>query len=927
MTQAFFTYWGKARPSSTSVAAYHPLAYHCLDVAAVGVEYLRRSPRLGCYLGAALNIPDEEAVASWYGFWLALHDLGKFSEAFQAQRKDIFQDLRARPPHSEVLGTLRHDSIGFLMWQSALCNVAREEHWLAAGDVLDEPSIRVGLEFWVTAVTGHHGKPPRLDGNSLAQFCDLKEDLGAASAFARQCAELFKLADGAHWLAQCDPGAFEKASKQLSWWTAGLAVLSDWIGSNTDYFPYHTDVVPLAEYWSLARAQAAKALRDSGALTIPAKVGLDFHAIFPEIACASPLQQWAMDCELSAKPQIFCLEDVTGAGKTEAAIALAYRLMESGAADGLFIGLPTMATANAMYGRLARMYQRLFDGDPSLALAHGQRDLVEGFAASVLPADADEKDPHQFDESASARCAAWLADHNKRSLLAPVGVGTVDQALLAVLHSRHQSLRLLGLFRKVLIVDEVHACDSYMQSVLCSLLEFHARAGGSAILLSATLPRRMKEVLFGAFAKGLAKGGRRGSSAPPEELCSKDYPLVSVWRADQSQKVAEHPIATREVVRRQLSVQMLTREADVLEVLMAALHAGQCVCWIRNTVADVLEAYDQLRSLWLPEQITLFHARFALRERLRIEQQILALFGPESVPEQRRGRLVIASQVAEQSLDADWDLVVTDLAPIDRLLQRAGRLRRHPRDASGRRLTEVGRSDERGEPCLWVFAPEWTEEPNLEWYSRTFPRAAKVYPEHHWLWLTARLLSQGALQIPEQSRDLIEAVFGDVELPPGMRRAADNAESRYFAEKSVAMLHALSLVKGYASTSDLWWDESKSPSRLGEATSTVLLARWVRDELRPWDEDAHEPRHRWAYSTVRVVQRLIAKSVEPESPARKLAFSAVLESLPNQGRWAVLLPLEQTAEGWSGEAWSQSSRGAPQRLRWRYDERMGLLRL
>jgi CRISPR-associated endonuclease/helicase Cas3 len=244
-----------------------------------------------------------------------------------------------------------------------------------------------------------------------------------------------------------------------------------------------------------------------------------------------------------------------------------------------------MATANAMYGRIAQVYARLFEGNASLVLAHGQRDLVEAFAESVIPVGAVEMDRQQLDETASARCSAWLADHNKRALMAPAGVGTIDQALLAVLQSRHQSLRLFGLFRKVLVVDEVHACDTYMQSVLENLLTFHARAGGSAILLSATLTQRMKRALLRAFAVGC-------QSEAPMMAVEVAYPLVTSWHSVRPDGPAEYdPHRHTNDVKRTVAVDYLSDETQVVAAIEAALAAGKCVCWIRNTVADALEAY------------------------------------------------------------------------------------------------------------------------------------------------------------------------------------------------------------------------------------------------------------------------------------------------------------------------------------------------
>jgi CRISPR-associated endonuclease/helicase Cas3 len=386
-----------------------------------------------------------------------------------------------------------------------------------------------------------------------------------------------------------DIDAFSKQSPQLSWWIAGLTVLADWLGSNQDFFPYCDEPMRLQDYWNIARQRARAALSKSGVLTRSAREALAFGQLFPSIATPSPLQRWACETEVSAHPQLFMLEDVTGAGKTEAAVMLAHRLIAAEAANGFFIGLPTMATANAMYGRIAQVFAHLFANDASLALANGQRMLVEEFAASVLPAGPDTPDSRQLDSSATARCTAWLADHNKRALLAAAGVGTLDQALLAVLYSRHQSLRLLGLLGKVLIVDEVHACDAYMQTVLERLLEFHARSGGSAVLLSATLARRMKQSLLKAFARGCGQ-----EEAP--SLAEEAYPLVTVWRGDAPTVLEETPLDTRKDVSRSVRLRYLSEEADVLRIIGEALDAGRCVCWMRNTIGDALAAWKKFRD-------------------------------------------------------------------------------------------------------------------------------------------------------------------------------------------------------------------------------------------------------------------------------------------------------------------------------------------
>lgn len=918
---SYYRYWGKAKPAEGYGAHFHLLPYHCLDVAAVGTVYLRGAPSMRELLMSALHVESEKALAGWLGFWLALHDLGKFSEAFQSQRADLFQELRGRQPDpGKPYVAVRHDSLGMLAWNGLLLDSACEHNWFG----IDTEEREAGVAWWARAVTGHHGQPPKTFSTRWDNYFDKREDRAAILGFAADLRGLFLAESAASVAGTLDAESFENISKLLSWWMAGITVLADWLGSNAEFFPYVGDAdnpQPLQDYWEYAVDRAGRALSAAGVLPPPGECALDFSELFPSIVQVSPLQAWAANVELPAGPQIYLLEDVTGAGKTEAAVMLAHRLMAAGQADGFFIGLPTMATANAMYGRIAQVYARLFAGQASLALAHGNRNLVEAFAESIIPPGPDDADGAQADETATARCSAWLADHNKRAMLAPAGVGTIDQALLAVLHSKHQSLRLLGLFRKVLVVDEVHACDPYMQTVLESLLEFHALAGGSSILLSATLPERMKQALLDAFARG------RRQEAPA--VAARDFPLVTAWQSRAPEQLEEQAIATRDDVRRQLAVRYVSEEHEVVAGISEALAAGKCVCWMRNTVADALAAYSLFREQLPAEKLILFHARFCLQDRLRIENEVLTYFGKDSLPEERAGRLVIATQVAEQSLDADWDLVVTDLAPIDRVIQRAGRLQRHPRDASGRRLPDPRSPDQRGQPCLWVFGPAWSDAPSSRWFKDAFPKSASVYPHHGQLWLTANLLRRGQLAMPDDARELIEGVFGDdAKIPEGLQGNANKVEGSDWADISIAQQNVVKLVSGYERGQVLdWWSEAKTPSRLGEASMTVLLARWEGQQLRPW-ADHDVPRHAWAYSSVRVAERLIAQRVKDEDPVREGAIEQLMLGLPGKGAWSVQLVLEQTARGWQGTAWTTGSDQKPPKfVQWVYDPLTGLSQL
>lgn len=904
----FYHYWGKAKPPNVDGNACHLLPFHSLDVAAVGCVYLKQSSALLKACQALLKC-SEEAFLSWATFFLALHDLGKFSEAFQSQRPDLIQLLQSRAPHPNKIYNERHDSLGFWLWDDYLADAVLPQLGINASN-----SSKRSLNCWLQAVTGHHGMPPKPTGNIDNFF--LRADKQAAHSFVLAMANLILTDEAKEILSKADARQLQRTSDMLSWWFAGVTVLADWLGSNTDFFPYQNQPVDLKNYWESAQSNAKVALDKSGVLPVFIEKGQVLTDFFSYIQQPSPLQHWAATVDIPPVPQIYLLEDITGAGKTEAAVFLAYRLMAQGVAEGFFIGLPTMATANAMYKRVAKVYQKLFSGNANLTLAHGFKTLVEEFAASILPRDEPEGDVAQQDETATARCSAWLADHSKRALLASAGVGTVDQALLAVLHSKHQSLRLLGLFNKVLIIDEVHACDAYMQRTLEVLLEFHARADGSVILLSATLPNRMKQSLLNAYARGRQQG------AIPL-ISSSAYPLATRWH-DKQPLLREDALSSRANVSRAVQVHYESDFETVFAYIQQALQQGQCVGWIRNTVADAMDAYERLSQCVSPEKITLFHARFALRDRLSKESRVLAYFGGSSGQHDRQGRLMIATQVAEQSLDVDFDVLITDLAPIDRIMQRAGRLQRHVRTKEGDRQSDTGAKDERPSPCLWVFAPVWTASPKADWYGAVFKKGQYVYDDHGQLWLTAKVLQKGAFTMPDDARHLIETVFSETEeLPPALEKSAMKAKGQAMSEASLAQQNTLKIDGGYR-RGDIgdWWSDAKTPSRLGEETIEIMLAKWVDGNWVRWADGV------WSYSMVKMAARLLAKCEAPLDAQQQTSYVQLQQTLPSQGKWCVLLPLSQRKDGvWQGQGWTAGNEKKgkkPELLTWLYDADFGL---
>lgn len=688
----YLCYWGKTDKSTENITCnYHLLAYHCLDVAACGEYIIKNNTFNSCNILKECNISGTNAE-NWIIWFLASHDIGKFARGFQKYAE--FPDSPLVSPISGVSAFERHDSLGFYLWGKLFEAWSSGSNEIIAGI---EPENRArfesALNSWMLISTGHHGIPPdTMKNRSSLAFTD--EDIVAATHYLEALSELFPFTLPQEWKTK----AGRKCLKQHSWFFAGLVTLADWMGSDESQFPLLSSAMPLKDYWPLACEKAQQAILRMPPLSQHSHYQ-DHRALFPFIQTLTPLQQRASELDISAPgAQLVVLEDVTGAGKTEAALILTHRLMSANKGHGLYVGLPTMATANAMYQRLASAYHALFTDEsrPSLILAHGGREMSDSFRQSIWqPTENIAEDYARDDGNATTECHTWFADSRKKALLAEVGVGTLDQLLMAVMPFRHQSLRLLGMRDKILLLDEVHAYDGYMVKLLEGLLRFHAAQGGSAIILSATLPAALREKLLNAFSDGAEFMSAGGSD-------NAGYPWLSHLT---SSGLLEQPLATRPEVQRTVAVNWIQQRQEALDIIYRVVATGQCICWIRNTVDDALDTYQQLLHEGIvPEQdLLLFHSRFAFIDRIAIENKTLNWFGNNAPVSERRGKVLIATQVVEQSLDLDFDWMITDLAPIDLLIQRAGRLQRHIRDAHGQRKSTL--PDERQPPVLHISGP------------------------------------------------------------------------------------------------------------------------------------------------------------------------------------------------------------------------------
>lgn len=834
--------WAKtaktAETAETADAAggpgWHPLAYHLLDVAAVAEALLARS-RFPSDFAAARGV-ERTALARFVLLLVGLHDIGKCSLHFQFRLPEAQARLAEAGFGNPCLAPPeRHGAIT----AAYLTRMRNGDRPVAAVFERFAPRLLGGAHAAkiVGPVAGHHGRPvdaARIDGRIARANAPF---VAAAAELAEELARIFEVtALPDRWLER------DRDAAALSWFLSALIPVADWIGSNQTWFPPCAPDRDLSTYWEcVARPAAARALVESGLSPI-AIARPDAARTLPGIVAPTPLQEHLLHCPLPAGPALFVIEDATGSGKTEAALTLAHRLMDAGRADGFYFALPTTATADAMYARLATGFDLLFDATPdvapSLARVHGRA------GRRVAPDD---------DAPVAAFCAEWIADDRRKAFMAQGGAGTIDQALLTILPAKYQSLRLFGLHGKVLIVDELHSFDDFVLRELTALVELHAMLGGSTILMSATLHIATREKLTQAHERGR---GRTLSS-----LSSHRWPLLTTVCDSGAD---EKHIALASQSRRRVAVERIDTVADAERGVVEAAEHGAAVALIRSTVDAAIESFARLRER-LGERVELLHSRFLPEDRARIETTMLRRFGRDSRPDDRHGRVLVATQVIEQSLDVDFDALYADLAPIDLLIQRAGRLWRHARE---RRVVRA--------PVLRVIAPRPGDGAEADWLDATLKESAWVYRDTARLWLSARrVFEAGEIVVGTYEegnarrahvRSLVDAVYGagaDMLPTPSLRDRLGKSAGQSYAKASLAGSAVLEPSNGYCLYGRNWEAENVVRTRLEEPRRVVLrLARAECDTIVPLAKDG------WTRSEISVTEHWALDLREPNESER-----------------------------------------------------------
>ncbi|WP_157679832.1 CRISPR-associated helicase/endonuclease Cas3 [Nitrosococcus watsonii] len=553
------------------------------------------------------------------------------------------------------------------------------------------------------------------------------------------------------------------------------------------------------------------------------------------------------------------IEAPTGSGKTEAALAYASKLLAAGLADSIVFALPTQATANAMLKRLESIAGILFpENDSSLVLAHGKARYNPDFIAlkeAVRPHTAQAR------EEALVQCAEWLVQSRKRVFLGQIGVCTIDQVLISVLPVKHKFVRGFGVGKSVLIVDEVHAYDSYMYGLLEAVLSQQRAGGGSAILLSATLPYPQRQQLAAAW---------QPKASLEEEA---PYPLVTYLGANEGPQTwrpaeAEMP-RPRTVGLDCLRLPGASPDAGLRYHIIAAATAGAQVAVICNLVDDAQRLAKQLRAQ-TQVPVDLFHARFRFRDRLAKEQQVLSQYGKEGLRD--KGRILVATQVIEQSLDLDFDWMVTQLCPVDLLFQRLGRLHRHSRP----------RPDGYGEPRCTVLLPEAAD----------YGPHGVIYANRRVLWRTEQRLQQanGQMTFPEAYRDWIESVYAEQAWPDEPESILE-AYDGFMAERWAQAQAARSLVNTRMKPFKDEDNKIRVLTRDGEQQLNMLPVQNTADGLALLDGDLLSQLSEWEKAEVLNQQTVAVPSSWNQwlPPAEDTGLHILAMEPIEEGIWEVFL--------------------------------------
>lgn len=766
--------WGKKREVN-GVMQWLPLAQHLEDtgniIGQLWNHWLSDGQRRLIESSLSKHV-DAKKLSQFLG---CIHDIGKATPVFQFRKsysnsKDL--DIALKNKLAAVGFTNIDDFIlKTTDWSSS-------HHTITGQAILSNAGVPEGI---CVIVGAHHGKP--LDNNYVYEHNESSyADHYYQSETESENSKLWKKMqnDILDWALERNdfsnvdnlPEISEPAQVLL----CGLVIMADWIASNENYFPLISIEKDLIENHEERYRRGWDKWLQHGSKDVWESLNCysDISQIYKHRFGFLPndvqiaLHDVISNCE---EPGIFILESAMGSGKTEASLIAAEQLANLTGRSGVFFGLPTQATSNGMFRRVENWLKSVncdFQGEIGLRLVHGKSELNADYAH--LPRgmqnmnDGCESSSSNNDANNNGVILNDWFTGRKTAMLDDFVVGTVDQFLLASLKQKHLMLRHLGLSKKVVIIDEVHAYDAYMNKYLEESLIWMAAYGVPVVLLSATLPaKRRKELIKSYLLRGL---GFKWSECDKSNVDfeTNGYPLITY--SDKNcvkQKFIENDASDNKSV----SVRKITDDnlhESLVSELKSLLNNGGIAGIIVNTVKRAQEIYNACVDEFSDEEVIVIHSQFIATDRVRKEQQICNMIGKNAHRPARA--IIIGTQVLEQSLDIDFDVLFTDLAPIDLLLQRAGRLQRHT----------IERPDSLKEPILYVLGTSERYE---------FDKGSESIYSKYLLMRTQYYLPD-VINMPQDISRLVQIVYGDnpLELQEDLTDAYVAAKREYDSDRN-----------------------------------------------------------------------------------------------------------------------------------------------
>lgn len=831
--------WAKSDDEQRSLS----LVAHGADSSAVaGYLFDNWLPRSVRRLVADGRTDDEaRALVQWLA---ASHDVGKASPAFACQVEYLANAIRDTGlpldinPHESRRRDFPHSVVSHLSL----------EHYLAARGWSDTKVNRAKVSrSYAVVAGGHHGVPPGslklLDRDPAMtgghpwdavrnEFLDFTTQISGADRYLDS------------WSRQ----PLTPAQQVL---LTGIVIVADWLASNTGLFPL-----------DVPRDASSHAVRAMERLALPppwsASPITDVREAFgrfglPSDATPNAMQEETVQMARKAGSHgLIIVEGPMGSGKTEAALMAAQQFASAVGAGGVFFALPTMATANAMFARdLNWLRSQPGLGVTSAVLAHSKADLNDDFRGLVTAGFAADVDRDGDSCEATVIAHQWLSGR-KRGLLANFVVGTIDQLLFMALQARHLALRHLAFAGKVIVIDEVHAADTYMREYLIRALEWLGAYQVPVIMLSATLPVEQRLAYVEAYGRGL-----QHQRYTPEELSTEQYPAVTGVLS-----TGEACVSTPAICTPSKSVRLIRVSDDVVTlvgILTELLADGGCAAVIRNTVRRAQETARALREIF-GDEVRLLHSSFIAQHRAELETELLEELGRTS-PSRPRRRIVVATQVVEQSLDVDFDLMITDVAPIDLILQRLGRLHRHERDR-GNKLQKA--------QLFMTGVVDWSSV-----VPQPVSASMHVYRPYDLFRALAILDGRNSIQVPSEIAPLVHRGY-DPHFAGPAGWEADIANAKCAAEREDAALRqaadAFRVAGPRRKPTLVGWldnggDDPENPkgyARVRNSNDSVEVVVTVR-------------RNNGVYLPLRPAHRAIAVNIEPDDESGLLARQSTIK--------------------------------------------------